>query len=115
MQSSPNSRFVLPDARVHTEYDAEAFGRSLLYDCRPHPVSIAQALRDEGLNLSTKPPQRRQQDHHRHGPVHVVVTVNQNFLSLLQSTTQARHGWLHVCQQEGVVKLIESGIQKSLG
>ena len=63
----------------------KAVGRGLFDHRHAHAVAIGEPVRDVGLNGSPQYAQRREQHHHGHGPVHVVVTVNQNFLVLIQS------------------------------
>ena len=86
----PRQHGVLANAGVHADHHAEAVGRGLLDHRGAHAVAIGEPVRDVSLHLGAQHAQRREQHHHRHGAVHIVVTVNQDFFVLLQSAAQTR-------------------------
>ena len=110
----PRQHGVLANAGVHADDHAEALGRGLLNHRHAHAVAIGKPVRDVSLHLRAQHAQRREQHHHRHGAVHIVVTVNQNFFVLLQSAAQTRDGLAHAGHELRRVEVPEAGVKKRL-
>ncbi len=105
---------VLTNAGVHADDHAEALGRSLFNHRHAHAVAIGKPVRNVSLHIAAQHPQRREQHHHRHGAVHVIVAVNQNFFVLIQSAAQTFDGLAHAGHQLRGVELSEAGVKKRL-
>ena len=113
--ASARQDLVLAHARVHTQHHAVAFCLGALHHRHAHAVTIRQTARDVSLHFRSQRPQRCQQDHRRHRPVHVIVAVDENFLLPLDGLPETFDRRAHVGHQERVVKLGEGRIEKTLG
>ena len=79
-----------------------------------HAVAIGEPVRDVSLDLGAQHAQRREQHHHRHRAIHIVVTVNQDFFVLLQSAAQTRDGLAHAGHELRRVEVPKVGVKKCL-
>ena len=79
-----------------------------------HSVSLAVPHRDVGEHGHLQTLQKRRHHGHRGGPIHVVVAVDHDALVALDGFHDARHGFVHVLHQEGVVQLFPVRVQKIL-
>ena len=90
-----SKRLVLANPRIHADHDAAAFRRGLLDHGRTHPVAVRQTMWDVDRDIRAERAKRRLEHHRRDGAVHVVVPVNQNFLSSFHSPQQSRYRGCH--------------------
>ena len=66
------------------------------------------------LHLGAQHAQRREQHHHGHGAVHIVVAINQDFFVLIQGPAQTLDSLAHAGHELRGVELSEAGMKKRL-
>ena len=106
---------VFANPCIHAEYDAILVCGSPLDDRHAHPVAVGHTMRDEGLDPGAERPKRGEQHHHGHGPVNVVVAVDQDLLLPGNGPPQSLDRRIHAGHEERVVELVEARVKKVVG
>ena len=106
--------FLSANAGVDADDQAHAHGRGALDHFRAHAVAFADAMRHMVRGLAAGQLDGFFQDHHRHGTVHVVVAVDQDFFLGFDGGSQALDGFAHSGERQGIVQVIERRRQESL-
>ena len=95
------------DSGVHADDELDAVGCRRFHLARVHAVAVAETIRNLEADRAARHFNGTLQDDRRGSAIHVVVAVDLHRLAVVDGALNARHGAIHIAQQEGIVQVVE--------
>ena len=103
------------DAGVNADDEADAIAGGGLEDFALHTVALAEAMRDMEADGAAEALDGGLEEDDGGGSVYVVVAIDKDWLPRGDGLPDAADGDVHAEHEEGIVELIEAGVEEGGG
>ena len=103
------------DAAVQGDYEVHARLRGVVDALCGKAVALVISVGDVEVHFRGEALDEGIDQRHGGGAVHVIVSVNQDFLSAGYGVAHALDGYVHVLHQEGVVQVVQRRAEEGAG